>query len=151
MTQSERLFCSLRQLWVAATPEECVRQALVYDLIHHLGYPAAHLAIEVHLSQLPHLKFSQLLPKRRADLVVFGRGNPSNHELIPLLLVECKAVSLSSKTMRQVWGYNYFVQAPLIAAVNQTTIRLEWQDPTTHVLHSSNALPPYAYLISHYL
>jgi Type I restriction enzyme R protein N terminus (HSDR_N) len=144
---SKQLFCALRQLWVTATPEEHVRQALIHDLIHLLGYPASHLVVEAQLSQLPHIQKVVSLPKRRIDLLVFAPHIHPTHALFPLLLVECKAVPLNSRTMRQVWGYNYFVQAPFIAAVNSTKIRLEWQDSSSRTLCFSSQLPSYQDLI----
>lgn len=123
----KQLFCILRKVWIPCTPEERVRQSLIHDLIHQLDYPASHLVIEVQLNHLPHLQKIKFLPKRRIDLVVLAPSIHPFYEFFPLLLIECKSVALSSQTMRQVWGYNYFVQAPFIAAVNSTTIRLEWQ------------------------
>ena len=147
LSSSQHLFCSLRKLWVAATPEEYVRQAIIKDLTQQLDYPASHVVVEAQLSQLPHLQNKTALPKRRIDLIVFASHFHPEYEFFPLLLIECKAVPINSRTMRQVWGYNYFVQAPFIAAVNQTSIRLEWQDSMSQTLCCSSQLPSYYDLI----
>lgn len=126
MNMSDFLFCSLRKKWVVALPEEKIRQALVQTLTQELGYPIGSLALEKNLSQLPHLQSKALIPKRRADLLVFAKDLHPDHPFYPLLLVECKAVSLTEKVLRQIVGYNQFVQAYFIAAVNQTHTYLGW-------------------------
>lgn len=114
------LFCPLRKIWVSALPEEIVRHKLVLKMIQHLGYPIGNLALEKSLHQLPHLQMKPSLPQRRADLIVFAKNLHPQHSLYPLLLVECKATPLSNKVLQQMVGYNHFVGAYFIAAVNQT-------------------------------
>jgi hypothetical protein len=120
------LFCPLRKLWVSALPEEKIRQALVQEMMQSLGYPRGSLVLEKNLSQLPHLQLNRSLPRRRIDLVVFAKDLHPQHVFYPLLLVECKAVPLTNKVLRQIVGYNKFVGAYFIAAVNQTTTYLGW-------------------------
>ncbi len=115
----ESLFCPIRKVWVASLPEERVRQALIQEMTLRLGYPLENFALEKSLNQLPHLKGNAHLPKRRTDLIVFGKGLHSHYPLYPLLLVECKSIPLTSKTLRQIVGYNQFAGAYFIAAVNQ--------------------------------
>lgn len=115
------LFCPIRRLQVADLPEERIRQALIQEMIDHLGYPLGHLALETSLSRLPHLSSFSRLPKRRADLIVFGKDIHPQEPLYPLLLVECKAVPLTKKTLQQLNSYNQFVKAYFIAAVNATS------------------------------
>lgn len=123
------LFCSIRKIWVADLPEEKVRQALIQQMTQQLGYPCGILALEKNLNQLPHLKTHSSLPKRRADLIVFAKDIHPEHHLYPLLLIECKAVPMTTKTLRQLIGYNQFVGAPFIAAVNQTQASFGWYQP----------------------
>ena len=149
-TPNEQLLCLLRKCWIKSTPEERVRQALIYDLINQLAFPASHLAVEMHLSQLPHLKGKFDLPNRRADLIVFFLDKNFPSELKPLLLIECKAHTVNNLTMRQLWGYNYFVQAPFVAAVGNQAIRLEWQHPQTKQMHKHSSIPSYHELLSLY-
>ncbi len=143
----DSLFCVLRKIWVAALPEEKIRQALIQDMALRLGYPLGNLALEKNLSQLPHLQAKQPLPRRRADLIVFAKNLHPSHSLYPLLLVECKAVALTSKTLRQVIGYNQFVGAYFIAAVNQTQTCLGWYDSQHQDFCFQEGLLPYETLL----
>ena len=52
----DSLFCPLRKIWVAALPEEKIRQALIQKMTQHLGYPLGNIALEKSLDQLPHLQ-----------------------------------------------------------------------------------------------
>lgn len=124
----DSLFCPLRKIWVAALPEEKIRQALIQEMTQRLGYPLRSLALEKSLSQLPHLQAKASLPRRRADLIVFAKDLHPQHPFYPLLLIECKAIPLTDKVLRQIIGYNQFVGAYFIAAVNQTNTYLGWYD-----------------------
>ena len=114
-----RYYDSLRRQTVAATPEEMVRQRLIQAMIEQLGYPRELLVVEKALSQLPHLSQQKGLPRRRADLLCFGRNIHPEHSLFPLLLIECKEGLLNSDAEQQVLGYNHFVQAPYVALANE--------------------------------
>lgn len=125
----DSLFCPLRKIWVAALPEEKIRQALIQKMTQHLGYPLGNIALEKSLDQLPHLQARTSLPKRRTDLIVFAKDLHPQYAFYPLLLVECKAVPLTNKVLRQIIGYNQFVGAPFISAVNQTQAYLGLYHP----------------------
>lgn len=144
---SDSLFCPLRKAWVAALPEEKVRQALIQKMTQHLGYPLGSMALEKSLCQLPHLEGKASLPKRRADLLVFSKNLHPRHALYPLLLVECKAVPITPKALRQIVGYNHFVSAYFIALVNQTTTYLGWLHPEQRDFTFQEGLPPYEILL----
>lgn len=125
----DSLFCPLRKTWVAALPEEKIRQALIHEMTQRLGFPLGSLVLERNLDQLPHLQTkTSPLPRRRADLIVFAQHLHPQHILYPLLLIECKAVPLTDKVLRQIVGYNQFVEACFIAAVNQITSYLGCYD-----------------------
>jgi hypothetical protein len=126
---SDSLFCPLRKIWVAALPEEKIRQALVQKMTQRLGYSLGSIALEKNLEQLPHLQATRSLPRRRADLIVFAKDLHPQHAFYPLLLVECKAAPLTHKVLRQLIGYNQFVGAYFIAAVNETTTYLGYYHP----------------------
>lgn len=144
---TEPLFCSLRKLWVAPLPEEKIRQALVQKMIQELGYPQGSVALEKSLHQLPHLQSKAALPNRRADIIVFAKNLHLHHPFYPLLLIECKATPLTHKVLRQIIGYNQFVEAYFIAAVNQTTLQLGWYDRPSHDYCFEEGLPSYDELI----
>ena len=136
-----QLFCPLRKKWVAALPEEKIRQALIKKMIDSLDYPLHCLALEKGLNQLPHLQFNSALPKRRADLIVFSR------DAAPLLLIECKATPLNNKVLRQLVGYNQFIGAHFIAAINQMKAILGHFDEKSKNYIFSEGLPSYPLLI----
>lgn len=128
----QKLYCRLRKQWVAALPEEKVRQALIAQLIDNLGYPASSIALEKGLRQMPHISSRQKLPSRRADIVCFAPGIHPDHSLYPLLLIECKAVPLTPTVVNQVVSYNHFVKAYYIAIANEQEVRLGWYDGTVY-------------------
>ena len=87
------VFDPLRKRYCTLTPEEEVRQKVLYLLVEHLGVPAGLLAVEYSV------KVNGL--DKRCDAVVFGKdGNP-------LMIVECKAssVKLSQSTLEQAVRY----------------------------------------------
>ena len=74
------VFDPLRRRQVVLTPEEEVRQKVLYLLVEHLKVPAGLVAVEYSL------KVNGL--DKRADAVVFGKdGRP--------MIVECKAPSVT--------------------------------------------------------
>jgi len=74
------VFDPLRKRMVLLTPEEEVRQKMLYLLVEHLNVPAGLMAVEYSM------KVNGL--DKRADAVVFGT------EGSPLMVVECKAPSV---------------------------------------------------------
>jgi hypothetical protein len=106
-----RLMCRVRKILVADSPEERVRQEVISHLIGPAGYSPSLLAVEVSLQSLAGPSRGPV-PRRRIDIVCFG---PSHDGLKPLLLIECKAEMPRSSALRQVNGYNRFLQAPAVA------------------------------------
>ncbi len=135
-----------RKSWQAATPEEKIRQQLLSRMVDQLGYPPNLLVIEKALHQLPHLALRKDIPLRRADIICFAKGIHPSFDLYPLLMIECKAATLTTAVIRQVVGYNYYVQALFVAVANETEERTGWYntkaDEYTFVPHlpSFNAL-----------
>lgn len=87
------VFDPLRKRWVALTPEEEVRQKVLYLLVEHLHAPAGLVAVEYSV------KVNGM--DKRADAVVFGTDGR------PLMIVECKAqsVKITAKTLDQAVRY----------------------------------------------
>lgn len=139
--KNEFLYDPIRKKRVGKTKEELIRQRLVQHMIHDLGYPAALIAVEKELSQLPHLKLTPIhqIPKRRADIIVFAK-DPGNVDLKPLMMIECKAVPLLPKFANQVIGYNAFVRAPFIALANEEQIMTGCFDKTAGVFRFQKGL-----------
>ncbi len=149
MASAEQIYCLIRQQWVAATPEEKVRQGILHDMLYRLGYPLGGIAIEKSLKQMPHLTLHpHKLPSRRADIVFFAKDIHPQYSLYPLLLVECKAVILNDKVFNQALGYNHFLGAYFIAIANHNTIKTAWYDDTLKAYQYFDALPAYEQLMS---
>ena len=120
----KQVYDNIRQQWVAATPEEIVRQRWIHRMVQELGFPKELLVIERELKMLPHLQtHPDPLPTRRVDLLSFGKGLSN---IFPLLLIECKDEALSQQALDQALAYNTFVQAYYVAIVNQDQIRLKY-------------------------
>lgn len=120
-----------RRSWVAVTPEELVRQALLEHLVHVMHYPLRRIAHEKGIVWNG-LQF-------RFDMLVYGP------DMNPFLLVECKApsVNLSESVLWQITRYNLKIKAPYslitngrascCAALNHESGTADWLE----------ALPPY--------
>jgi hypothetical protein len=119
---SKEVFDPIRQAWVAATPEEVVRQMWIQRMIGELKFPRELLAVEKELRALPHLaQEKNTLPNRRIDLLSFMNTTT------PLLLIECKAEELTDEALNQAISYNHYVKAPYVAIVNGSDIRFCYQ------------------------
>ena len=87
------VFDPLRKKYVKLTPEEEVRQKVLYLLVEHLKVPAGLIAVEYSV------KVNGL--DKRCDAVVFGK------DASPLMIVECKAssVKITQDTLEQAVRY----------------------------------------------
>lgn len=100
------IFDRVRRRYVKLTPEEWVRQHLLYYLIDVAGYPTGLMAVE------------KMLPGdsqgRRADVVVYDPA------MKPWMIVECKSpdVTLSDEVFMQMVGYNFPLQARYLLMTN---------------------------------
>ena len=137
LSKSNSFFCLIRQIEVSASPEEAVRQRLIHHMIGPLGFPRGSLAVEKNLFPFD--------LERRVDLVCFH----TIKDLIkPLLLVECKASSLSLQAENQLFGYNRQIQAPFLCLAGGAAIKTLWQEQGG--VRSVPFLPSYEQLIEKY-
>lgn len=116
----DSFYDSFRSKYVAASPEEMVRQKLLSMMVHDLGFPRDLITVERELALLPHLKGMKGLPKRRSDVLCFAKGIHKEHALFPLLLIECKEGDAGQDALEQALGYNHYVQAPYVALAGKT-------------------------------
>ena len=102
----EMILDTLRQKFVALTPEEWVRQHFVRYLIDGLGFPGGRTAVET--------GFVFQGMQCRADVLVYDRQGKA------LLMGECKApgVKLTQQTFDQIGRYNTVVQADYLVVTN---------------------------------
>ena len=94
MPDAEKYFDPLRRRWVAATPEERVRQWFI-GILSETGLVPAHLM----MSEVP-MKYGQ--KSWRADIVVYSNDGS------PLAVVECKRpdVAISDTVAEQALRYS---------------------------------------------
>ena len=103
------VFDPLRKRLVALTPEEEVRQKVLYLLVEHLKVPSGLIAVEYSV------KVNGL--DKRADAVVFGKEGQ------PLMIVECKAqsVKITDKVLDQAVRYHSALQPKYLLLFNGET------------------------------
>lgn len=101
------LFCPFRRKYVAATPEEHVRQTFLHALVEQFGYPQSLIGVEVPIAVGAGVD-------KRCDAVVYSRS------LQPLVLIEFKApeVAITQTTLDQAAVYNTTVHAPYLILAN---------------------------------
>ena len=124
------VFDPLRRRFVALTPEEEVRQKMLYLLVEHLHVPAGLVAVEYSV------KVNGL--DNRADAVVFGaKGRP-------LMIIECKApsVAFSQAVLEQALRYYSALQPRFLLLSNGSAIHcLKAENGTVQAL---DHLPDFA-------
>ena len=88
-----KVFDPIRKIYCVLTPEEEVRQKMLYYLVEVKKYPAGLIAVEysIKVNKLP----------KRCDIVVF------NNSGCPEMIVECKAesVPITQKVLDQAIRY----------------------------------------------
>ena len=144
MLNNSKLYCLRRKVWVAATPEEYIRQSTL-KLLQDLEYPFSYIVVEKDLKLLPNLSFKGPSPERRIDIICYTK---KKEDLVPLLLVECKAVPFSQKEIQQVLGYNHLIKAPFVGLVNSQEERLGWFDNQSQAYQFINYIPRYVELVN---
>jgi hypothetical protein len=101
-----QLYDSIRKKYVAATPEEWVRQLFIQFLILDKKINKNKIAVE-----------KQLIVnglQKRFDIVIY------NEMLLPQTLIECKApsVAINDDVFRQAATYNLVLKAPFLIVTN---------------------------------
>ena len=130
------VFDPLRRRYVALTPEEEVRQKVLYLLVEHLHVPAGLVAVEYSV------KVNGL--DKRCDAVVFAT------EGCPLMIVECKAstVKITPKTLDQAVRYHSALQPKYLLLSNGTDCHCLKVDNGT--LQPMDHLPEYEEMKSYF-
>lgn len=105
-----QVFDPLRRQWVSLTPEEQVRQKMLYYLVETRKVAAGLIAVEysIKVNKLP----------KRADIVVFNNlGEPQ-------MIVECKAesVPITEKVLDQAIRYYSGLKVKYLTLTNGKTM-----------------------------
>ncbi len=100
------LFDPIRKKWLVMQPEELVRQLIILYLQQEKNYNRNRIRIEMGL-QVHELH-------KRCDILVY------DNEMVPFLLIECKApsVAVTQQTFRQIANYNLPLKVPYLLVSN---------------------------------
>lgn len=105
-----KVFDPIRKIYCALTPEEEVRQKMLYYLVEVKKYPAGLIAVEysIKVNNLP----------KRCDIVVFNKSG------LPEMIVECKAesVPITQKVLDQAIRYYSGLNANYLLLTNGKTM-----------------------------
>ncbi|NLD20944.1 MAG: type I restriction enzyme HsdR N-terminal domain-containing protein [Bacteroidales bacterium] len=132
--EMSQIFDPIRKKYVARTPEEEVRQYIISLLLEKLLIPSSHIAVE------QGFKYNDL--QYRADIVVY------DSHLTPVMLVECKApsVSLSDSVIEQVVRYNFVLKVAYIMISNGNKTYLCKWNPQEEKYIFADDIPTYEQL-----
>ncbi|MCH9624787.1 MAG: hypothetical protein S4CHLAM27_12240 [Chlamydiia bacterium] len=96
--------------------------------------------------RLPCYNLIEECQKKREPLIdtwTVKRGGKK--QVIPLLVIECKAVPINQKAFDQVIGYNHLVQAPFLALANGKEVFTLIKDGSGY--RQQKGLPEYKFLL----
>lgn len=130
------IYDPVRDTYVRLTPEEWVRQHFVQYLTRELDVPVGLIAVEA--------GFEFQGQPQRADAIVYDRQGD------PLLLVECKApsVSIRQQAFDQCARYNGALGAPYLVVTNGQEHYACSIDFEGHTYAFLDDLPPYESLLA---
>ncbi len=119
-----KVFDPIRRRYVALTPEEKVRQQVLYLLVNNLYVPVGLIAVEYTI------KVGKLT--KRCDIVVFSESHK------PMMIVECKATHIEpgQTTLEQAARYNRGLQVNYLMITNAKTYFLYRINP-----HNGSLIP----------
>ena len=124
-----KVFDPIRKIYCTLTPEEEVRQKMLYYLVEQKKYPAGLIAVEysIKVNGLP----------KRCDIVVF------NKDAKPKMIVECKAelVPITQKVLDQAIRYYSGLNAEYLVLTNGKTMFCYHIDIENKKLEALKELP----------
>lgn len=100
------IFDIIRSKYIMLTPEEWVRQHIIWYLIENVAYPKTLISVE------KVLLVNGL--RKRYDIVVYDKAHQ------PWMLIECKEpnVPISETTLQQILSYQRTMQCPYAVLTN---------------------------------
>lgn len=104
--EGESIRCLVRNKDLLLTPEEWVRQQLLYFLSQEQGFPLGRISVE------KEIKVNGL--SKRWDILIYDKMAK------PFVLVECKrpSVDIQKSTLEQAMRYQHHVNAPYLILSN---------------------------------
>ncbi|MCQ2285815.1 MAG: N-6 DNA methylase [Bacteroidales bacterium] len=100
--EGNKIFAPLKDKWFVLKPEEEVRQKYICRLIDNYGYSTEQMDQEL---QVNNSQRGQGMA--RADIVVWKNADDKNNSKSPIIIVECKAESVTIHEEDYFQGYNY--------------------------------------------
>lgn len=124
-----KVFDPIRKIYCTLTPEEEVRQKMLYYLVEQKKYPSGLIAVEysIKVNGLP----------KRCDIVVFNR------EAKPVMIVECKAeyVPITQKVLDQAIRYYSGMNVDYLLLTNGKTIFCYHIDMENNKIEALSEIP----------
>lgn len=99
---NKEIFAPLKEKWLVNKPEEEVRQKYICRLVDHYGYSLDQMAQEMQVTNSQRGQGAA-----RADIVVWRTPKDKNENKYPLIVVECKAESVTIRKEDYYQGMNY--------------------------------------------
>jgi type I restriction enzyme M protein len=100
--EDNKIFAPLKDKWLVLKPEEEVRQKYICRLIDNYGYSVAQMDQELQVSNSQRGQGAA-----RADIVIWKNGEDKESSKSPIIVVECKAESITIHEADYFQGYNY--------------------------------------------
>lgn len=124
-----KVFDPIRKIYCTLTPEEEVRQKMLYYLVEQKKYPAGLIAVEYSI------KVNAL--SKRCDIVVFNKSGA------PKMIVECKAeyVPITQKVLDQAVRYYSGLNVNYLLLTNGKTMFCYHIDVNNKKMEALDELP----------
>lgn len=100
--KGKEIFAPLKDKWLVNKPEEEVRQKYICRLVNNYGYSLAQMAQEVQVTNSQRGQGAA-----RADIVIWKNCEDKANKKNPLIIVECKAESVTIHKEDYYQGMNY--------------------------------------------
>ena len=100
--KDNKIFAPLKDKWLVLKPEEEVRQKYICRLIDNYGYSVAQMDQELQVSNSQRGQGAA-----RADIVIWKNVEDKENSKSPIIVVECKAESITIHEADYFQGYNY--------------------------------------------
>lgn len=100
--KDNKIYAPLKDKWLVLKPEEEVRQKYICRLIDNYGYSVEQMDQELQVSNSQRGKGAA-----RADIVIWKNGEDKESSKSPIIVVECKAESITIHEADYFQGYNY--------------------------------------------
>lgn len=119
--QGNRINCPLKDKWQIATPEELVRQRYICRLANEYQYALEQMGQEITVAN-----GHRGQGKARADIVIWRSKADKQADKSPLIVVECKAETVTIHEEDYYQGYNYaaWAGADFFVTTNQKETRI---------------------------